>query len=83
MRRSRSEEFFVLDYEIEKTLRRLRQEHRAAAMAGNKGEAEIKRALRDYVAPTMAGITYSIRKPAIESNNFELKTGLVQMVQQH
>ena len=31
----------------------------------------------------MVGITSSIRKPTIQSNNFELKTGLVQMVQQH
>ena len=52
-------------------------------MAGDNGEAKIKRALPDYAAPTMAGITSSIRKPTIQSNNFELKTGLVQMVQQH
>ena len=73
--RSRSEEFCVLDPEIERTLRRLRQEHRAAAMAEDNGEVEIKRALQDYAAPTMAEITSSIRKPTIQSNNFKLKTG--------
>ena len=52
-------------------------------MAGDNGEAEIKKALRDYAAPTLAGLASSIRKPTIQSNNFELKTGLVQMVQQH
>ena len=76
-------DFSDFDPEIEKTLRRLRLEKKAAEMAGPHDDAEAKRALRDYAAPTLAGIASSIRRPAIQSNNFELKSGLIQMVQQH
>ena len=85
MRRSRSLNSAEFDPEIEKTLRRLRKEQRLITMAGDNenGNAEVRRALRDYAAPTMTGITSSIRKPAIPANNFELKSGLIQMVQHH
>ena len=52
-------------------------------MANNNGDTEVKKALRDYAAPSIAGITSSIRKPVLPNNNFEIKTGLVQMVQQY
>jgi len=65
MRRSRSLGSVEFDPEIERTLRRLRKEHREAVMAGDNENAEIQRALRDYATPTLAGITSSIRTPPI------------------
>ncbi|KAL5549438.1 hypothetical protein UlMin_004669 [Ulmus minor] len=40
-----------------------------------------RRALRDYVAPNVAGTTSGIRRPAVQANNFEIKPSFIQMVQ--
>jgi len=40
------------------------------------------RLLRDHAAPTVQGTTSSIRRPAIQANNFEIKPSLIQMLQQ-
>ena len=50
---------------------------REVAMASN----EERRALRDYVNPSLIGATSCIILPTIQANNFELKPGLIQMVQ--
>lgn len=42
--------------------------------------AEDNRALRDYVVPTGNGSTSSIRRPAIQANNFEIKPVIIQMI---
>jgi len=82
MRRSLSTGLLALDPEIERTLRKLRQQQRSTEMT-QENETEVKKALRDYAAPSMASITSSIRRPVIQNNNFEIKSGLIQMVQQH
>jgi len=46
-------------------------------MANNKE----KKALRDYVVPSLTASTSCIRKPTIQANNFELKTTFIQLVQ--
>lgn len=45
--------------------------------------AEMKqpRALRDYAMPSVIGNTSSIRWPAIQANNFEIKPTIIQMIQ--
>jgi len=40
-----------------------------------------KKALRDYVVPSLTGANSSIIEPIILANNFELKSGLFKMVQ--
>ena len=45
MRRSRSLGSVEFDPEIERTLRRMRKEHREAEMAGDNENADIQRAL--------------------------------------
>ena len=42
---------------------------------------EERRALRDYAIPSLIGATSCIKKPTIQADNFELKIGLIQMVQ--
>ena len=42
---------------------------------------EERRALRDYVIPSQMGATSCNKKPTIQADNFELKIGLIQMVQ--
>ena len=40
-----------------------------------------KKALRDYDVPSLTGANSCIIAPTIQANNFELKPGLIQMVQ--
>ncbi|XP_030963798.1 uncharacterized protein LOC115984958 [Quercus lobata] len=41
-----------------------------------------QKALRDYSMPSVNGATLSIRRPAIQANNFEIKPAIIQMIQQ-
>ncbi|CAM8948521.1 unnamed protein product [Rhodiola kirilowii] len=41
----------------------------------------IRRTLRDYTAPRVSGFQSAIAPPGIANNSWELKTGLIQMVQ--
>nr|XP_023913707.1 uncharacterized protein LOC112025289 [Quercus suber] len=41
-----------------------------------------QKALRDYAMPSVNGATSSIRRPAIQANNFEIKPAIIQMIQQ-
>ncbi|XP_023892547.2 uncharacterized protein LOC112004530 [Quercus suber] len=41
-----------------------------------------QKALRDYATPSVNGATSSIRRPAIQANNFEIKQAIIQMIQQ-
>ena len=40
-----------------------------------------QRALRDYAIPTVNGASTSIRRSAIQANNFEFKPAIIQMIQ--
>ncbi|XP_070021393.1 uncharacterized protein [Nicotiana sylvestris] len=40
------------------------------------------RILRDYARPDCFNCESSVRKPPVEANNFEIKTGLIQTIQQ-
>ncbi|CAJ2679650.1 unnamed protein product [Trifolium pratense] len=67
------EPVLLFDSEIERTARRNRAKSRAMA--------EIpRRTLRDYFTPS-TNITTSIVNPPVQANNFELKPGLIQMIQ--
>jgi hypothetical protein len=67
------EPVLIFDQEIERTARRNRANSRA--MAENP-----RRTLRDHFTPS-TNITSSIVNPPVQANNFELKPGLIQMVQ--
>jgi len=41
----------------------------------------MREALRDYAVPSLTGANSYIITPTIQANNFELKSGLIQMVQ--
>jgi len=71
--------FHTLDSEIDKTLRRLfkKKKGREAVMAYQ----EERRALRDYAIPSLIGATSCIKKTATQADNFELKIGLIRIVQ--
>ncbi len=76
------------DPEIERTLRALRKQQRlelkqkqAVAMADNQ-DNQNKRLLSDYAVPNVNGAQPSIVRPTVNANNFEIKPGLIQMVQQ-
>ena len=71
--------FHTLDPEIDMTLRRLfkRKKDREAVMACQ----EERRALRDYAIPSLIGAKSCIKKPTTQADNFELKIGLIRMVQ--
>ena len=88
MRRARSLNLLPFDSEIDRTYRRLNRESRRSQSAPTRQSAMDplegggnRRALRDYVAPNVAGTTSGIRRPAVQANNFEIKPSFIQMVQ--
>ncbi|KAJ4717050.1 DNA-directed DNA polymerase [Melia azedarach] len=91
MRKAGSSVLLPFDIEIERTCRRNRKEKRQASAQqqtsamdpniGNDDGAENQRALRDYAIPTVNGASTSIRRPAIQANNFEIKPAIIQMIQ--
>lgn len=44
---------------------------------------EEHKSLRDYVMPLVTEIQLSIQRPAIQANNFEIKSGTIQMIQNY
>ena len=88
MCRARSLEFLNLHPEIEWTLQRLRKEkgQRIPTMidGGNQnGENQEQWALRDYFRPIVNDNYSGIWRQTINTNNFELKLALINMVQQN
>ncbi|KAJ4724584.1 DNA-directed DNA polymerase [Melia azedarach] len=90
MRKAGSSVLLPFDIEIERTCRRNRKEKRAASTQqtstmdpniGNNDGVNDQRALRDYAIPTVNGASTSIRRPAIQANNFEIKSAIIQMIQ--
>ena len=72
----------LFDSEIERTLRQLKKEKKKEANTSlsNMADQEQK-ALRDYAMPSANGVISSIRKLAIQANNFEIKLAIIQMIQ--
>ena len=68
----------LFDPEIERTLHQLKKE--ANTSLSNVADQEQK-ALRDYAMPSVNGAISSIRRPAIQANNFEIKPAIIQMIQ--
>ena len=73
----------LFDPEIERTLHQLKKEKKKEANTSlsNMADQEQK-VLRDYATPSVNGATSSIRRPAIQANNFEIKPAIIQMIQQ-
>ena len=81
---SRSAELLTPNPEPEQTLRRLLRERRAhdlIAMENIIVDTKQKKALMNYFVPSWSVATSCIRTPRIKANNFELKHGLIQMIQ--
>ena len=96
MHRKQGSDLIPADTELERTLRSLRKTKRAenAAMAEeghDQTEEQRTRARRPPIIDTMEDFwrpiileEYSaIRQPTVDANNFELKSALITMVQQH
>ena len=73
----------LFDPEIERTLCQLKKEKKKEANTSlsNMADQEQK-ALRDYAMPSVNEATLSIRRLAIQANNFEIKPAIIQMIQQ-
>ena len=68
----------LFDPEIERTLRQLKKEKKKETNTSlsNMVDQEQK-ALRDYAMPSVNGATSSIRRLAIQANNFEIKPAII------
>ena len=75
MRRSRSIELLEPDSEIDRTFRRLLKEKRDREKVMK--DQNKKKALRDYVVPSLTAANSCIIVPIIQANNFELNSGLI------
>ena len=66
------------DPEIERTLRQLKKEKKKEANTSLSNMADqAQKALRDYAMPSVNGAISSIRRPAIQANNFEIKPAII------
>ena len=98
MHRRPEADMLPLDTEIKRTLQNLRRitnaESRNMAHQGDRfqdileEEEEVERnqrpnTMEDFWRPIIQEEYSTVRQPAIEANNFELKPALITMVQQH
>ena len=92
MRSAQDKELIPLNPEIERTCRRNRKERRQELlqqrrMADDNRNRDLgpvdqqPKTLRDYIIPTADGVHSSIVRPPIQANNFEIKLGVIQMLQ--
>ena len=74
-------EHTFFDPEIERTLHQLKKEKKKEANTSlsNMADQEQK-VLRDYAMPSVNGAISSIRRSAIQANNFEIKPAINQMI---
>ena len=73
----------LFDPKIERTLCQLKKEKKKESNTSLSNIADQEqKALRDYATPSVNGATSSIRRPAIQANNFEIKPAIIQMIQQ-
>jgi len=76
------------DPEIDRTCQAIKKGIRLArqvttmAENHNQNQNQNQRLLHDYSMPDQVGAQASILRPAVHANNFEIKPGLIQMVQQ-
>ncbi|XP_056169324.1 uncharacterized protein LOC115665665 [Syzygium oleosum] len=84
MTRSQQGKLTEFDPEIERTFKRRLREQRnhIKKIEGVDDGRNQRRLLKDYATPTVEGTISSIRRPAIQANNFEIKPSLIQMLQQ-
>lgn len=81
MRRNQNLNLVPLDPEIERTLRRFKKENKQQSeFEITEMEEQANRSLGDNAVPLVTGATTSIRRPAIQANNFEIKPAIIQMV---
>ncbi|GKV23246.1 hypothetical protein SLEP1_g32996 [Rubroshorea leprosula] len=82
MTRSSGGDLVPFDPEIDRTFREFLREQKQHIMA-EEGEGQNNaRTLGSYTTPSLEGIASSIRRPAIQANNFEIKPTIIQMIQQ-
>ena len=68
----------LFDPEIERTLRQLKKEKKKEAKTSLSNMVnQEQKALRDYAMPLVNGAISSIRRPAIQANNFEIKLAII------
>ena len=87
MWRSQSTGDLLFNPKIKRSLRQLRRAWRVVkevpeVTMANENEHD-DRAMKDYLAPTLEGCSPSIMRQPVQVNNFELKTSLIQFVQQN
>ena len=80
MRKDGESSLLPIDPEIEKTCKRNRKEKQQRIEGATMAE---ERPLLDYVLPTTNGYRPAIVSPAIENRGFEIKTGMINMIQQN
>ena len=96
MHRKPEAELLPLDTELERTLRNLKKVRsvESAVMAEQQEthqnipalaieRPQRQRTMEDLWRPVIRDEYSTVRQPAIEANNFELKPALITMVQQH
>ena len=81
MRRAGSLELMHFDPEIERTLRRIREEKRKEAQTMQCENQQ--RAIRDYFKPVINNNYSGIARQTVNANNFEFNPALINMVQQN
>ena len=72
----------LFDPEIERTLLQLKKEKKEANTSLSNMADQEQKALKDYAMPSVNGAISSIRRLAIQANNFEIKPATIQMIQQ-
>ena len=77
----------LFDPEIQKIAKRLRKEakgrkqaEKETKMAEENENRNAKKALGEYATPSADGCAYSITRPPIQANNFELEPALLPLV---
>ena len=96
MHRKKDSDMLPLNTKLERTLRSLRKTKRAenAAMADERHDQTeehrtaairppITDTIEDFLRPIILEEYSAIKQPTVDANNFELKSALITMVQQH